>query len=56
MAEVDLDDRLDAADQALSRERFALEQAQSKLNVLQNYTKGKTIKELKNRGPEGPLR
>ena len=47
VAEVDLDDRVDAADQAMSRERFALEQAQSKLNLLQNYTKGKTIKELK---------
>jgi RND family efflux transporter MFP subunit len=47
LAEVDLDDRLDAADQALSRERLSLERAQTKLNVLQNYTKGKTIKELK---------
>jgi HlyD family secretion protein len=27
--------------------KFALEQAQSKLNVLENYTKGKTIKELR---------
>jgi len=47
VAELDLDDRLDSANQALSRERLSLEKAQTKLNVLQNYTKGKTIKELK---------
>jgi multidrug efflux pump subunit AcrA (membrane-fusion protein) len=46
VAEVDLDDRVDAADQALSRERLDLEKAQTKLNLLQNYTKGKTVKEL----------
>ena len=46
VAELDLDDRLDAADQALRRERLSLENAQSKLNVLQNYTKEKTLKEL----------
>jgi len=47
LAELDLDDRLDAFDQALSRERLSLEQAQSKLAILNNYTKGKTIKELR---------
>jgi HlyD family secretion protein len=33
-------------DLALQKARFALEQAQSKLSVLRQYTKGKTIKEL----------
>jgi len=47
LAEVDLDDRLDAIDETLNRERFSLEKAQSKLNVLQNYTKPKTSKELR---------
>jgi len=47
LAEVELDDRLDAIDQTLNRERFSLEKAQSKLNLLQNYTKGKTIKVLR---------
>jgi len=47
VAEVDLDDRVNAANQALSRERLSLEIAQAKLNLLLNYTRGKTIKELK---------
>jgi RND family efflux transporter MFP subunit len=46
VAQLDLDDRLDDAEQALSRVRLSLEQAQTRRNVLENYTKGKTIKEL----------
>jgi beta-lactamase regulating signal transducer with metallopeptidase domain len=36
-----------AEEQALRKARFAIEQAQSKKKVLVDYTKGKTIKELK---------
>src|SRR4029078_7537633 len=32
---------------AFQKAKFTLEQSQSKLNVLENYTKGKTIKELR---------
>ncbi len=46
VADLDLADRLDTAEQSLSRERIALEQAQSKLKMLTQYTKPKTIKEL----------
>jgi HlyD family secretion protein len=47
VADLDLDDRLESARIAVPRAKFALEQAQSKLNVLENYTKAKTIKDLK---------
>ena len=47
LAELEIDDRLEASQHAVLRERFSLEQAQNKLNVLQNYTKGKTLKELR---------
>ena len=47
VAEVDLDDRVDAAYEAVNRERLSLEIAKTKLNLLQNYTKAKTIKELR---------
>ena len=47
LAELELDDRLDAIDQALSRGRLSLEQAQSKMARLNNYTKPKTMKELR---------
>jgi RNA polymerase sigma factor (sigma-70 family) len=47
LAQVDLDDRLDSAEQDRMREQISLERVQSKLNMLDNYTKPKTIKELK---------
>ena len=47
LAELELDDRLDSLDQALNRERFAIEKAQSKLAELNNYTKPKTTKALR---------
>ncbi len=47
VAEIDLEDRLDAGEQAILRGTQMLERAQAKLNVLENYTKGKTIRELK---------
>ena len=53
LAELDIDDRLDASRARVLREKFSLEKAQNKLNVLENYTKGKTLKELQDRGREG---
>jgi RND family efflux transporter MFP subunit len=47
VAELDLDDRVDAAEEALTRQTFVLEQAQTKLRVLEQYTKPKTLKELR---------
>ena len=46
MGELDLDDRLDATEQALLRERMALELAQSKLELLKKYTGDKITKVL----------
>ena len=40
----------------LQRAKFNFEQAQTKLKVLQDYTKEKTLKELTRRRPEGPVR
>ncbi len=48
MAELDLDDRIDAANEAMDRNRLSLEQMQSKLKKLNDYTKPKTLKELRN--------
>jgi RND family efflux transporter MFP subunit len=46
LAELEIADRIDAAEQAVEREKMALEQAQTKQHLLQNYTRGKTIKAL----------
>ena len=46
LAEVDLDDRLDSAEQDRLREQLSLEKVQSKLSRLDNYTKPKMVKEL----------
>jgi RND family efflux transporter MFP subunit len=46
LAELDVEDRLDASELAVLREQLSLEKAQNKLQLLDNYTKGKTIKEL----------
>ena len=48
MAELDLDDRIDATNEAMDRNRLSLEQMQSKLKKLNYYTKPKTLKELRN--------
>jgi hypothetical protein len=47
LAQADLDDRLDAAEQDRMRQQFSLEKVQTKLNMLENYTKAKTLKELR---------
>jgi RND family efflux transporter MFP subunit len=47
MADLDLNDRLINLRLKKSQDRDALEQAQSRLNVLENYTRGKTIMELR---------
>jgi RNA polymerase sigma factor (sigma-70 family) len=47
LAQVDLDDRIDSAEQDRIREQLSLEKVQGKLDLLDNYTKPKTIKELK---------
>lgn len=47
LAELDVHDRLDSSELALQREIFSLERSQGKLNLLENYTKWKTIKELR---------
>jgi RND family efflux transporter MFP subunit len=46
VAEVDLLDRIDEAERSRDRERSSLEQAESRLSVLQKYTYEKTVKEL----------
>jgi RND family efflux transporter MFP subunit len=46
-AEVDLDDRLADAEESLLRTKVALELAQTRLNVLQKFTRDKTVNELK---------
>jgi RND family efflux transporter MFP subunit len=46
MAALDLDDRIEAVEQAIEVERGALELARTRQRVLEDYTKGKTIKEL----------
>jgi RND family efflux transporter MFP subunit len=47
VAELDLDDRLEAAEAAIERETKAVELAKTKLEVLEKYTHAKTLKELK---------
>ena len=47
LAEVDLDDRADSAEQAPDARELSLEKAQSKLNVLDNYRKARTLLELR---------
>ena len=46
MTELDIADRLDATEDALVRERMALERTKVKKNVLENVTKPRTVKEL----------
>ena len=47
MAELDVEDRLEAAEQTVLREKMALERAQTRQDVLEKYTRDKTIKELR---------
>jgi len=47
MVEVDLQDRLDAMEQAVAREQSALEQAESRLRILEKYTRPKTVSQLR---------
>ena len=47
MAALDVEDRHDAAEQTLLTEQKAMELAKSKQQLLEKYTSGKTIKELK---------
>jgi RNA polymerase sigma factor (sigma-70 family) len=47
VAELEIEDRIEAAELALERENSALELAKTKQAVLQQYTRGKTIKALK---------
>lgn len=46
IAEIDLDDRLDSAEQDRMREQLSLERAQTKLRILEDYTKPKTLEAL----------
>ena len=47
LAQLDVEDRVDASEQAVSREKAALELAKSKLDLLEKYTRDQTIKMLK---------
>ena len=47
VAELDLEDRLESAELTLLRERMALDQAKTKLDVLEKITLPRTIRELK---------
>jgi HlyD family secretion protein len=47
VAELDIEDRLEAAEQTLEREKMALEQTKAKQEVLEKYTSKKTSNELK---------
>ena len=46
LAELEVEDRIDASEQAISREKAALELARSKLDVLEKYTRNQTFKML----------
>ncbi|MGP0066517.1 MAG: efflux RND transporter periplasmic adaptor subunit [Isosphaeraceae bacterium] len=46
VTDLDIDDRLDDAEQSLLRDRIALEVLRTKQDVLQKYTRDKTIKTL----------
>ena len=52
LAELDVENRLEAIDQTLMREQLSLEKAQGRLNLLEKYTKERTIKELKDKVDE----
>ena len=56
VAELDLEDRLAAAEQALDRARRALEDGQAGRDVLEKFTKDKTVRQPPHRGREGPGR
>jgi HlyD family secretion protein len=47
VADLDVEDRLDASEQAIAREKAALELARSKQNTLETYTREQTTKALK---------
>lgn len=47
VAELDIEDRLEAAEQSLLREKLALELARTRQQVLQKYTREKVVRELK---------
>jgi hypothetical protein len=46
VAQVDIQDRLEDAERTLDRHRFAMTAAESKRDVLEKYTRDKTVKEL----------
>ncbi len=46
IAELDIRDRLEEAEQALERERRSLTQAEARRDLLENFTRDKTVKEL----------
>ena len=46
LAQLDVEDRVDASEQAISREKAALELAQSKLDVLEKFTRNQRFKML----------
>ena len=46
VAVLDLEDRLGAAEQTVAREKATVERARTKREVLEKYTREKTIKEL----------
>jgi hypothetical protein len=47
LAELEIEDRIDSAEQALLTETILLEKAENKLHMLDGYTKPKTVKELR---------
>jgi hypothetical protein len=47
VAQLDVGDRLEAAEEAVERERKSLELAQNKLQILEKYTHAKRLKELR---------
>ena len=49
LAELELENRIDSLDRKLMHEKLALETAQSKLNLLNNFTKPKTTMDLKSK-------
>ncbi len=46
VADLEIDDRLDAAEAAVAREKMGVERAQTRKQVLLKYTKSKVVKEL----------
>ena len=49
LADLKLENRVDSLEQRLMRDQFALETAQSKLHVLEQYTKARTVKDLESK-------